>query len=84
LEGLITLLVLAAVIVPIASIVGAVLGIGLQRRVRLIEKRLGEYDGAGLEAVAARIGGLETRVLALEAPGDGVAPLAGSCRAFLA
>jgi hypothetical protein len=76
LEGLITLLVLAAVIVPIASIVGAVLGIGLQRRVRLIEKRLGEYDGAGLEAVAARIGGLETRVLALEAPGDGVAPLA--------
>jgi uncharacterized membrane protein len=78
LEGLITLLVLAAVIVPIASIVGAVLGIGLQRRVRLIEKRLGEYDGAGLEAVAARIGGLETRVLALEAPGDGVAPLAAA------
>jgi hypothetical protein len=76
LEGLITVLVLAAVIVPIASIVGAVLGIGLHRRVRMIEKRFGEYDGAGLEAVAARIGGLETRVLALEAPGDGVAPLA--------
>ncbi len=75
-EGLITVLVLAAVVVPIASIVGAVLGIGLHRRVRLIEKRLGEREGAGREAVAARIDRLEARVLALEAPRDGDTPAA--------
>jgi uncharacterized membrane protein len=78
LDGLITVLVLAAVIVPIASIVGAVLGIGLHRRVRLIEKRLGKLDGAEHEAVAARIDRLETRILALEAPRDGVAPAAAA------
>ena len=77
-DGLITVLVLAAVVVPIASIVGAVLGIGLHRRVRLIEKRLGELDGAEREAVAARVDGLETRILALEAPRDDVAPAAAA------
>jgi uncharacterized membrane protein len=74
LEGLITLLVLAAVIVPIASIVGAVLGIGLHRRVRLIETRLGELERADGAAIAERIGRLETRVFALEAPRQGAAP----------
>jgi uncharacterized membrane protein len=78
LDGLITVLVLAAVVVPIASIVGAVLGIGLHRRVGLIEKRLGKLDGAEREALAARIDRLETRILALEASRDGVAPAAAA------
>ena len=43
-EAWITVLVLAAVVVPIASIVGAVLAIGLNRRVRRIEMRIGERD----------------------------------------
>jgi len=77
LEGLITVLVLAVVLVPIASIVGAVLGIGLHRRVRLIERHLGELERADGSAIAERIGRLETRVFALEAR-EGAAPIAGA------
>jgi Predicted membrane protein (DUF2339) len=74
LEGLITVLVLAAVVVPIASIVGAVLAIGSSRRVRLIETRIRERDEADGDAMAERLARLEARVRALEASRE-AAPL---------
>ncbi len=73
-EAWITILVLAAVIVPIASIVGAVLGIGLSRRVRLLEARIDERESAHGDAMAERFRRLEARVLMLEVPRKSGAP----------
>jgi hypothetical protein len=74
LEGFITVLVLAAVVVPIASIVGAVLAIGSSRRVRLIETRIRERDEARGDTMAERLARLEARVRALETPREVAAP----------
>jgi hypothetical protein len=78
LEGLITVLVLAAVAVPIASIVGAVLAIGSSRRVRLIEMRIRERDEIHRDATTERLARLEARVFALEALREGAAPAAAA------
>ena len=77
-EGLITVLVLAAVAVPIASIVGAVLAIGSSRRVRLLEMRIRERDEIRRDATAERLARLEARVFALEALREGAAPAAAA------
>ena len=71
-------LVLAAVAVPIASIVGAVLAIGSSRRVRLLEMRIRERDEIHRDATAERLARLEARVFALEALREGAAPAAAA------
>jgi uncharacterized membrane protein len=62
-------------LIPVAAVVGAIVSIGLRRRVRSLESRIGEIEPTAAAGLAAWIGALEARMLLLERARGGEAPL---------
>jgi uncharacterized membrane protein len=76
-EAWITVLVLAAILVPIASLAGLVLALAAIRRVRRLEARLDEVTPAHGDAMAERLR-VEARVVATRASPEHATPSAAA------
>ena len=70
------LVVVALLLIPVAGVVGAVVSLGLRRRVRALESRIGGPQPVLDSTLAVRVTALEARLARLESARGGAAPFA--------